>query len=259
MNFIRIYPAPGSDIYDNFFESARTTNRFLYQSLFGHLIFNEGSDPGRIPVVPQIEPKLPAQQGKNSRAELAAAKQQQNAAVKPKDILPISSEDILIEYVRRVATCVRCVEAGSFKQTWRHSILGFVASSGWKSPLDMNLPYLDCHNRSRLHRLLWERLAELRQRREELALKTGGTTGTQYREMELRRGRALGHYSTQELEDFVAVAAKGHVLEFAKHFRDFKGGLLTQINGSLSSRARSQLGKKPMVRPHGEKPHRNPD
>jgi len=76
-------------------------------------------------------------------------------------------------------------------------------------------------------------------------MKTTECTPTQYAETELKRYRVLSKYSIQELEDLILASGKGHALEFLKHFRDFKGGLLTQIHSSLSNRAKSQLAKGP--------------
>jgi hypothetical protein len=33
-SFVRIYPAPGSDIYDRFFQIPRLSNRVLYRFLY---------------------------------------------------------------------------------------------------------------------------------------------------------------------------------------------------------------------------------
>lgn len=149
-NFIRIYPAQGifliiivigSDVYDQYFESGKTSNRFLYQCLFGKLIFNEGSDPGRILIPPESRENSDKQQ--KSLAKLG--KKQSTEAfskAKTKEALLITGDDILIEYVKRLSNLVKLVSATNFKQSWRRGILNFINSGMWKKQIDMNQPYI---------------------------------------------------------------------------------------------------------------------
>lgn len=124
----------------------------MYQCLFGKLIFNDGSDPGRIltpqiqqddskklKAVSNIEKIQPAQQGRNSvsKGKTTGAEQNDNA----KNALLITADDILMEYVKRLSECVKNISSGNFKQMWRRSILNFINSSMWKKPLDLNQPY----------------------------------------------------------------------------------------------------------------------
>lgn len=122
-NFIRIYPAQGSHIYDPYFELSKNNNKFLYQCLYGKALFAEGSDPGRI-----VRPKTFLSTSKGSKGKSQAA---------AKAGLVVDS-DVLVEYMERLASYAKSVLPDEFKQEWRRCILNFVNSSMWKKPLAFN-------------------------------------------------------------------------------------------------------------------------
>ena len=115
-NFIRVYPAQGSYIYDAYFEQSKNTNKFLYQCLYGKSLFTEGSDPGRI-----VRSRI--NNSKNAKTKIG---------------LMIDNSDILIEYMERLATCIKNILPVDFKQEWRRSIINFINNSMWKKPLPLN-------------------------------------------------------------------------------------------------------------------------
>eukprot|EP00826_Nyctotherus_ovalis_P066203 TRINITY_DN9766_c0_g1_i7.p1 TRINITY_DN9766_c0_g1~~TRINITY_DN9766_c0_g1_i7.p1 ORF type:complete len:279 (-),score=64.37 TRINITY_DN9766_c0_g1_i7:50-886(-) len=225
-NFIRIFPSQGSSIYNNYFEATRNSNRFVYQCLYGKLIFNEGAMPDKT-------------------YQLAESKKTKQAIVNKssaggKSEVVISADDIILEYVRRLIESIKGISIGNFKQVWRKGLLNFINSSMWHEPIDLNQPYL--YNPSiRLYKLLQQRFNELRLRREELVMKNNDCRIAQYLETEQKRKKFLLKYSAQELEDLIVTSGKGFALEFAKYFHEFGAGILTQIRGVMTSRSKSQL------------------
>ena len=53
-NFVRIYPAPGTDMYDCFFAHPRPFNRFLYKVLYSDEIIQLPRSPKRGPNEPPV-------------------------------------------------------------------------------------------------------------------------------------------------------------------------------------------------------------
>ena len=120
-NYIRIYPSQGSSVYEAYFESTRNSNKFLYQCLYGKLLFNEGSDPGKVP-------KLISQSKSTPRPATEHTK------------ILITSDDALIEYLTRLAALTKSISAESFKQVWKRSILNFLSNPLWKKSIDLRQP-----------------------------------------------------------------------------------------------------------------------
>jgi len=118
-NFIRIFPAKGSDVYNNYFEATRNSNRFLYQCLYGKLIFNE------VAKVEKIE-------------EISEFKRTTTSTIGSTSDLIITIDDILMEYIRRLVESVKVIPTIHFKQVWRRALLNFVNSSMWHEPIDQN-------------------------------------------------------------------------------------------------------------------------
>lgn len=226
-NFIRIFPSQGSSIYNNYFEATRNSNRFIYQCLYGKLIFNEGATSDKADQV----------------AESRKTKQPTAVSKSPaggKSEVVISTDDIVLEYVRRLIESVKGISIGNFKQVWRKGILNFINSSMWHEHIDLSQPY-PYNTPIRLYKLLQQRFNELRLRKEELVMKNNDCRIAQYLEAEQKRKKFLLKYSAQELEDLIVTSGKGFALEFAKYFHEFGAGILTQIRGVMTSRSKSQL------------------
>ena len=84
-------------------------------------------------------------------------------------------------------------------------------------------------------------------------MKTTSCTVFQYLGAEERRYEHLAGYTIQELEDLITASGKGYALEFARYLREYKCGLLTQINKITPSRIHNPfLGEKSTQAESGE-------
>ena len=68
-------------------------------------------------------------------------KRKQNESEYNKDLL-IVSEDILIEYIRRLIAALKKIGKKDLNQTWRRVLLNFINSSMWRNQIDVNQPYV---------------------------------------------------------------------------------------------------------------------
>lgn len=237
-NFIRIYPGQGSNVYDGFFESARSMNRFLYQCLYGKMLFGEGSDPGKAPSKSHTSENLKLL----NQSKITSRPATESKAAKT----IVTSDDALIEYLRRLALLTKSVPLDSFKQAWKRSILSFLSNPLWRKSLDLKQPY--AFLTPRLYKLLNARLAELKSSREESSMRTTDSIRIKYVDNEERREEALSGYTGHELEHLILTSGQNYAIEFLKSFQGFKGGLLGQMQRSTPQRARSQFASDKTVR-----------
>ena len=119
-NFIRIFPSQGSDIYHKYFEVTRNSNRFVYQCIYGNSIFSKNDHIKEVKKTSSIITK---------KIDFEA-------------ITAINSDDILIEYIRRILVSVKAISAAVFKQTWKQTLINFINGSMWSDQLDANQPYI---------------------------------------------------------------------------------------------------------------------
>lgn len=124
-NFIRIYPAKGTDYYDKFLESSRNSHKVLYKFLY--------EDPLQINkqehIVYKPRDKINLKRLKNSRAR--SEKCVEKEAAKIEERVVIEGNDVLIEYVERLVVMLKMVD--EVKAEWAKAIDAFVNHSVWQA------------------------------------------------------------------------------------------------------------------------------
>ena len=124
----------GSDIYDVYFDSSRESNKFLYQCLYGKLIFNERTESKRC--MPSINPMVNFR-GLTKESRSAKFRNESKARITKTNLL-ITIDDIIMEYVKRLIDSIKCIQPELIKPIWRRSILNFINSPMWRKALDLN-------------------------------------------------------------------------------------------------------------------------
>ena len=217
-NFIRIYPAQGSNIYEKYFESSKNSNRLLYQCLYGKYIFNEGGDPRSV-----LMPKTVVNESKKWAVE-PCLKVEDNT--KNDNDSVISPDYCLIEYLRRLEELTKTTY---ITEIWKLKVINFLNSYIWKRPLDLAKGYI-C-NKSRLDELIKIRISEFRTSELSIARKS--------RENKcLEIERALSRFSNQELENIIINSNKSYSIEFQKCF---KGDLLGQMQSLTQYKSKKHI------------------
>lgn len=113
-NFLRIYPAKGSDHYERFFSGVRPNNKALFKFLYCDLWEQDISRP--ITTYTKESPKgksIPAVEEKAS----------------------MNFEDLLLEYSSRLCHAIKALSEDNLKQEWKINIEHFVTHHYWSGSL----------------------------------------------------------------------------------------------------------------------------
>ena len=105
-SFLRIYPSKGSDHYDRFFSGLRPNNKLLYRFLFYDIWESQPSH------------SMTANESTRGKSEDKSG----------------YFEDLLFEYITRLAQAVKTLNEESLKQDWKVNIENFVSHHYWNSP-----------------------------------------------------------------------------------------------------------------------------
>ena len=121
VNFVRIYPSRGCDVYDKFFTTPRAANKAVFMYLYMGIESEErpvkASPTNEIYDVRSIEKEAE----KNEKSD------------KEKSKLVITGDDILIEYLSRVLHACKSVGAEHLKNDWKQALEKFVNHYIWQS------------------------------------------------------------------------------------------------------------------------------
>ena len=167
-NFIRIYPAKGTDYYDNLFEVTRNNHKILHKLLYGGELISMEPDisASNAETLPSIQDTHSSPQ--DSQTEKAPIQEfivNKEEAKEERFKILITGDDILIDYVERLTDLLKGIKEPLLKPTWSHSIERFVSHEVWCS----RQPH------TKLWQQLERRLIEMKERRKNLrkdALKT---------------------------------------------------------------------------------------
>jgi len=89
--FVRIYPSPGGEVYEPFFQHQKQIQRFIHLFLFDNKTFPiKASSKPVTPVMPNLEKYSRL---KEEKKELSTEPQNESKVV-------ITGDDVLIEYVK---------------------------------------------------------------------------------------------------------------------------------------------------------------
>ena len=145
-NFVRIYPAPGWDEYEKYFQYQKTINRYIYKVLFEGDLATKQENESKVNYklnyeVPQLssyqqvkeETKLKSRQTGSSEGE------ETNDSKLPQISKPstenskvvITGDDVLIEYVTRLILKIKSIEETQLSQAESVWIENFVSHYVW--------------------------------------------------------------------------------------------------------------------------------
>jgi len=122
-NFVRIYPAKGTNYYDKYFEASRSNYKMLYKFLY--------EDPLQINEQEALihNPML-ALRKLRSKETLNVKKHVKKVHI-TKDQVPIDVTDVLIEYIERLVVLLKVSKDIELKAEWIKSIEDFTSHTIW--------------------------------------------------------------------------------------------------------------------------------
>ena len=226
-NFIRIYPARGTDIYDPYFKSVRPYNVFLYKCLFSDEIIplsiadsiseisstvsNQTTTTTK--VSEEVSSTIQNYIQKNKKPQRPqTVKVGTNPSMKSNesnDKIIITGDDVLIEYVQRIINALAVVSENSLSNDILTSIEKFINHYVWHS----KDPVIENPTISLRERLL-TRYEEMRQRRKRLVksiYKREGKIDTfesSYKKMTQQKLSVLKNFSGAKLEEMLKTSTK---------------------------------------------------
>ena len=259
-HFIRIYPAKGTNLYDQYFSTSRAINQYLYRALFVEMMQESESSPNSIlkvrPVTCSVEPSLlcppisplKIQQKrptsiespvKNTLPELVIVDELKNRCRTCKDSLMscaqcrllkisreekiiITGDDMLMEYITRLAQVLKNSNEGLLKFVWRQKICNFIAHPAWITP----------DTEQKLWKRINNRLQEMKERRRKLlsVLKRKKILAEDT-EKEDSINSVLRRFTSTDLEEILRVSSRNTALEVIKCLIDDDIGLLSDMLG----------------------------
>jgi len=200
-NFIRIYPAKGTDTYDNLFEVTREHHKALYKLLYSNELLN--NDNAQIEVLPSISVN---QRNNNKKVNLHK--------------VVITGDDILIEYVKRLVLVLKKIKEPLLKLVWLRPIERFINHKVWSSKLNLAL-------RPKLWQQLEGRLLDMKERRN--LLKKEEVQDSQQKQTIIKE------FSVNQLEEMLKSSAKNSSCQIVSCLLPSLGpGTLSNITTWLS-------------------------
>lgn len=266
-NFIRIYPAKGTDIYDKYFKNIRPLNVFLYKCLYTDEILPMGySQPikeisiagvtdNRIKADPEkkseeiqmiSKPKSSSQKGERPQTVKVGGKSSlQNG--NPREKVIITGDDVLIEYVNRLIGALAVLSESNLGTDIKLGIDKFINHYVWHSKDPVNQD-----TTSSLKRRLETRYEEMRQRRRRLVKSIYKREGKldifeeSYKKMSQQKMKVLKNFNGMKLEEMLRTSTKNVAQEVVsillKHSNKYVYGILPDIEKNhlkLSPNSRS--------------------
>ena len=195
-NFIRIYPTKGTNHYDNLFEVTKTNHRIIYKLLYQDEL-NFAEEELLEYAKTTIASKPPAQsqtfQGSKPGSHVNAG---------PKIL--ITGDDILIEYVERLASTIRTIKESSLKTSWIKNIESFINHEAWHC--DPSKPLGEFY----LCQQLIDRVIEMKERRERMTRSplTHTSSGIEQKNMNDQKQSIIQAFPTNQLEDMLRSSTK---------------------------------------------------
>lgn len=253
-NFIRIYPAKGTDVYDKYFKGARPYNVFLYKCLYTDEIipngYNESIKEVSRLTVDDSKHKIEHQ---NSLCEAQVVQKQKSSTHKaerpqtvkvgaksslqsssPKEKVIITGDDVLIEYVSRLIGALSAISEANLTTDIRLGIDKFILHYVWHSK-DPASQDPTCS----LKRRLETRYEEMRQRRRRLVKSIYKREGKldifeqSYKKMAQTKMKVLQNFNGAKLEEMLKTSTKNVAQEVVsillKHSNRLSYGILPDI------------------------------
>lgn len=259
-NFLRIYPAKGTDIYDKYFKSVRPYNVFLYKCLYTNDILPIGIENGigEVPAPMPISVHTLPPRGDEASSSQSTAYQSSAASIKPKaskaqrpqtvkvgsnpsmkapennEKIIITGDDVLIEYVQRMINALSMLSEEALTPDIRLAIDKFILHYVWhnKDPASEK-PTASLKDR------LTVRYEEMRQRRKRLVRSIYKREGkldlfeASYKKMTQQKMAVLQNFDGRKLEDMLKTSTKNVAQEVVSilinHSRELSYGLLPDL------------------------------
>lgn len=148
-NFVRIFPAPGCNEYEKYFQHQKSINKYLYKVLFGgDIVSKQEIDLKSNYKLNYDVPKLSSYQQVREEQKYKSNKQQvtgSEASTADDSKLPsikgqqentkvvITGDDVLIEYVSRLINKVESMTEGQIGKNQCECIENFITHYVWHS------------------------------------------------------------------------------------------------------------------------------
>jgi hypothetical protein len=262
-NFIRIYPAEGTNIYDKYFKSVRPYNVFLYKCLYTNEIIPAGiseqiwDDSESIASNPQtVEDEneefnssqnlLKSKIKKNQRPQTVklgpkqSMKTQENGGEK----IIITGDDVLIEYVHRIITALTLLQEDNLTPDIKLGIDKFILHYVWHT----KDPAWE-HPMTSLRERLQTRYEEMRQRRKRLVRSIYKRESkldifeASYKKMTQQKMAVLKNFNGKKLEEMLKTSTKNVAQEVVSilinHSRDVHYGILPDLEKNFLNHLKS--------------------
>jgi len=241
--FVRVFPAPGTDAYSRYFPVLRTANVCLYEALFAGMVTantpgprrppKSGKSPSRTiireaPKRPETESMCPSC-GQPYPKGTASCSTCLPPASSPPVRVRVSTDDLLVEYISRLAHILRSIREEVLKANWRRCLERFLTHQAWRTS----------DQRRSGESLLWQRLearvVEIRHRQARLV-----DSSRLEAEVETRM-QALQKLNSSKLERTLRNSLKSQALDLVSCLFDSEGfGLLTTMIRWLADAANRQ-------------------
>lgn len=257
-HFIRIYPAKGTNFYDQFFTGPRPINQYLYKALFQEMMQEADTSTQSIlkirPVTCSVEPNLSCPPIsplkilqkrqisietplKNVLPEITQSEDLKNRCKACKDLqiacaycrllklsreekVIITGDDVLMEYITRLSQVLKNSNEASIRFSWRQKLLNFITHSAWISP----------DTEQKLWKRINNRLQEMKERRHKLlsVLKRKKILLEDMEKDDLVSS-VLRKFNSADLEEIMKTALKSTALELVNSLVEEDIGLLTDM------------------------------
>ena len=126
-NFIRIYPAKGTDHYDKLFEVIRTTHKVVYKYLYGSQMDFTEKEISQYNMKPSVSSYDLREPSKNYSHDKMIPQEHPKRPVSKEQVkVLVTANDILIEYVERLVSLLKTLQENNLKLEWIKAIERFI-------------------------------------------------------------------------------------------------------------------------------------
>lgn len=253
-HYIRIYPAKGTDHYDQFLCDGQPVVKWLYR-----ILFENGTVEGDNEALGELE--LVRGSLRKAKASVSVRKLMSQAAIKravtamcaeksfstlPKsDKIMVTGDDILLEYISRLIKALTEVQESSLTPLLKKSIEAFISHPVWKSnnkgPIRDSLRYR-----------LEVRYADMQLRRLRVTECEARVKGG-FREnplLEDQRKAVVSEFTAAQLETMLKVSTRNLAREVVQPLLDHRGiGVLSDLQAWLAKAQGSEEEESVLVPP----------
>ena len=227
---------PDCELYDEYFEEPRPSNKQLYRILFGPFIakirrtFSSKTE--------NTIDTINKESNNENNGNPDKSKLYSLPKIETDEKVLISGDDILIYYISRIVLELKTWGESNLKPSWKRSIEKFITHNVWYSPESIS------YSKMSLSLRLEHRLFEMKERKKKIArsvFQSNMDFEEEYKETEIKKSNIISTFSALQLENMLRNATKNVAHEVISCLIEKTTGILSRI---VSSRMGSKNRKK---------------